>query len=344
MNFIAKLACSGKYEAIPEDEFLSKAEKAYGMNNRKEERPSPGPAPSYQALTENLDRLAALQDAMERRMRIDSSPLLSTLDSLCTQVAGAFNPAANPKNVDQLFDEQLEAISVLNSSVRSALTYSWKVRDHVTTYRDETVLIRFAEAALRADEIEKESAEVLADYEKADNKLASLRIQEPNFARYYRVRSVLEKRLNYLSSEKAKTDQTIAIRSSELEALTSYEQIIGQAALAMDRLASYVQAVAQHAAMTKPAREWIRENTQRMGAVYSAFAAMSSYLMRGSMEMGEGLKQMAGMEAAANGSRPITAQIGNMLQDYSRQMANADQQQRARFEAKADAARNRYGG
>ncbi len=318
MNLIGRLTGNGKYSAVPEA--------------------------SYETLAENINRLWAVQDAMDRRIRIDSSPLLATLESMYLQVVGEFLPAAIPKTLDQLFGEQLEAVSVLNSSVRSALAQSCKVRDQLAAYRDETVLPKLCQAASRAEEVEREAAQALWGYQQAAEKLASMQITDPDFQNCYRLKGALEKRLSWLGSEKAKADQTTAIRGSELEALTSYEQTLSNAALAMDRLAGYVQAVAQHAAMTQPARQWIRENTDRMDAVYSAYSALSSFAMAGAMEVGEELQRISGMEAAANGSRPLTAETGDLLREYGLRSAKADQQQRAMFEANAQAARNKYGG
>lgn len=298
---------------------------------------------SFLQVKEGLDELVAVQSAIDRRIRINNSPALYIGERVVNKAVALVRPGTPAVTLDQLFDQEVQVIRGLSSSLSGALAYSGKVLDTVVEYRDGTVLVKFTEALDGHRETERHASDVLVLFRDAEERLGRTQVTDPQYVRLYRAHGSLKRELMKLDNELSKLNQATVFRRSELDVLTTHVELVNYGVLLLDRLNSYVGDVAEHIEQTKGVYQFFRESYIGMSAVYSAFGELSRCVMLGAREMGEQISRMSFMARAAQGENTVPDVLGRVLSGYKSTIFAADSRNRSEFDAKAASIRASYG-
>ncbi|MBI2133862.1 hypothetical protein HYU11_04225 [Candidatus Woesearchaeota archaeon] len=293
---------------------------------------------------EGLDSLVMVQSAIDHRIRTENSTILYIGDRVArVAIEKISGRRQDPKSLEQLFEDEVDVIRALSTSLTGALVYSEHVLDNIVVYRDDTVLAKFFDSIQNYEGIELSSKEVLSLYKEAEARLSKAHPNDPQYPMLYKAHSSLHRKLMSLDNELSKCNQTIVFRSAELDLLKTHIELVNYGVLLLDRLNNYVGDVAEHVDRTKEVYRFFRESYIGMDAVYSAFSELSRCVMTGAREMGQQISRMSEMARSTGGENMLPETLGRLLSGYKATIFSADSRSRNCFDSRANAIRQSRG-
>lgn len=298
---------------------------------------------SFLQVKEGLDELVSVQSSIDRRIRINNSPVLYVGERVVNRAMAFVRPGTPVASLDQLFEQEVQVIKGLSAALSGALAYSGQVLDTVVEYRDGVVLVKFAAAIDGYRDSEQRAHGLVALFRDADERLGRTQVTDPQYMRLYRAHGALKRELMKLDNELSKFNQATVFRRSELDVLTTHLELVNYGVLLMDRLNSYVADVAEHVENTRGVYQFFRDGSRGMDSIYMAFGELSRCVMLGARDMGEQIGRMAFMARAANSENTVPDVLGRVLSGYKEAIFAADSRNRSNFDAKAASIRGSYG-
>ncbi|MBI3034315.1 hypothetical protein HYY72_04085 [Candidatus Woesearchaeota archaeon] len=313
-------------------------------NLRKALGKKKGSGTGFVQVKKGLDELVSVQSEINRALRVESSSALYMGMYIANGIVHRLTgKRAEPKTLEQLFEEEIRVVSGLISSVAGTSDYSRDVLDSVVKYRDFRVLPARQQAIADYVQAEHRAKEIFELFQETEQRLGRTMIASPNYAELYRAHGALQREMMLLYNEMSKSNQSTDFRTTELKILTMHIGYIQHGVLLLDRLNSRVSDVVEHVENTREPFRFFRESHQGMSAVYMAFSEISRCVMLAVDEMGREISMMSDMAQSATSHNGLPEVIERMLSGYRSSIFAAEEKSRQAFTSRADSIRNSYG-